>query len=127
MFLSFCVWMIFSLFKIFLVFGYSWSTLLWYRCYYPHWSRDSLSPVCGIFKRAVKSIYVATQLYGQSRQGGHGICQGFSMGSGTPTTPKRFKSPFHQHLFCIKKSQSQFFPIYLRCPKWLNKSYNKNQ
>ena len=19
------------------------------RCYYPHWSRDSLSPVCGIF------------------------------------------------------------------------------
>ena len=21
----------------------------WYRCYYPHRSRDSLSPVCGIF------------------------------------------------------------------------------
>ena len=21
----------------------------WYRCYYPHWSRDSVSPVCGIF------------------------------------------------------------------------------
>ena len=20
---------------------------LWYRCYYPHWSRDSLSPICG--------------------------------------------------------------------------------
>ena len=31
------------------VFGYSWSTLLWYRCYYPHQSRDALSPVCGIF------------------------------------------------------------------------------
>ena len=32
------------------VFGYSRSTLLWYRCYYPHRSRDALSPVCGIFK-----------------------------------------------------------------------------
>ena len=21
----------------------------WYRCYYPHWSRDALSPGCGIF------------------------------------------------------------------------------
>ena len=31
------------------VFGYSWSTLLWYRCYYPHLSRDALSPVCKIF------------------------------------------------------------------------------
>ena len=32
-----------------LVLGYSWSTLLWHRCYYPHRSRDALSPVCGIF------------------------------------------------------------------------------
>ena len=31
------------------VLGYSWSTLLWYRCYYPHRSRDALSPLCGIF------------------------------------------------------------------------------
>ena len=31
------------------VVGYSWSTLLWYWCYYPHWSIDALSPVCGIF------------------------------------------------------------------------------
>ena len=23
--------------------------LVWYRCYYPHRSRDALSPVCGIF------------------------------------------------------------------------------
>ena len=28
---------------------YSWSTLLWHRCYYPHRSRDALSPVCRIF------------------------------------------------------------------------------
>ena len=28
---------------------FSWSTLLWYRCYYSHRSRDSMSPVCGIF------------------------------------------------------------------------------
>ena len=24
---------------------------LWYRCYYPYWSRDALCPVCGIFPR----------------------------------------------------------------------------
>ena len=24
-------------------------SLLWYRCYYPHWLRDSVSPRCGIF------------------------------------------------------------------------------
>ena len=41
--------MIFSVFQKKFVFGYSWSTLLWYRCYYPHRSRDALSPVCGIF------------------------------------------------------------------------------
>ena len=40
---------LFSQFLIFFVFVYSWSTLLWHRCYYPHWSRDSMSPVCGIF------------------------------------------------------------------------------
>ena len=28
---------------------YSWSILLWHRSYYPHWSRDSMSPVCRIF------------------------------------------------------------------------------
>ena len=32
-----------------MVFGYCWCTLLWYWCYYPHRSRDALSPVCGIF------------------------------------------------------------------------------
>ena len=26
-----------------------WKTHLWHRCYYPHRSRDALSPVCGIF------------------------------------------------------------------------------
>ena len=41
--------MIFSVFQKKLVWGYSWSTLLWHRCYYPHRSRDALSPVCGIF------------------------------------------------------------------------------
>ena len=44
--------MIFSVFQKNLVFGYSWSTLLWYWCYYPHRSRDALSPVCGIFKES---------------------------------------------------------------------------
>ena len=41
--------MIFSFFQKNWVFGYSWSTLLWHRCYYPHRSRDALSPICGIF------------------------------------------------------------------------------
>ena len=41
--------MIFPVEKKKRVFGYSWSTLLWYRCYYPHRSRDAMSPVCGIF------------------------------------------------------------------------------
>ena len=40
-FLSFCVLDDF--------FRYSWSTLLWHRCYDPHRSRDALSPVCGFF------------------------------------------------------------------------------
>ena len=31
------------------VFGYSWFTLLWYRCFYLHRSRDALSPACGSF------------------------------------------------------------------------------
>ena len=31
------------------VFWYSWSTLPWYLCYYPHRSRDALSLICGIF------------------------------------------------------------------------------
>ena len=48
-FLSFCVFGEFFRFSKNLVFGYSWSTLLWHRCYYPHRSRDALSPVCGIF------------------------------------------------------------------------------
>ena len=50
MFLSFCVLdSFFSIFQKKWVLGYSWSTLLWYRCNYPHRSRDALSPVCGIF------------------------------------------------------------------------------
>ena len=41
--------MIFSVFQKNWVLGYFWSTLMWYRCYYPHWSRDALSPVRVIF------------------------------------------------------------------------------
>ena len=28
----------------------------WYRCYYPHWSRDSLSSVCGIFNNSYGNL-----------------------------------------------------------------------
>ena len=45
----FAFWVIFSVFQKNRVLGYSWSTLLWHRCYYPHRSRDALSPVCGNF------------------------------------------------------------------------------
>ena len=49
-FLGFCVLDDFFCFsKKKLVLGYSWFTLLWYRCYYPHRSMDALSPVCGIY------------------------------------------------------------------------------
>ena len=48
--------MIFSVFQKNWVFGYSWSPLLWYRCYYPHRSRDALSPVCGIFPKEFTHI-----------------------------------------------------------------------
>ena len=41
--------MIFFSFSKNQVLGFSWSTLLWYRCYYPQRSRDALCPVCGIF------------------------------------------------------------------------------
>ena len=36
-----------------------WSTLLWHRCYYPHWSRDALSPVCGIFFQSFNCRFAA--------------------------------------------------------------------
>ena len=42
------------------VFGYSWTTLLWHRCYYAHRSRDALSPVCGIFIKVTKIYLVFT-------------------------------------------------------------------
>ena len=35
--------------KVFFLLILPWSTLVWHRCYYPHRSRDALSPVCGIF------------------------------------------------------------------------------
>ena len=35
--------------KVFFLPILPWSTLLWHRCYYPHRSRDALSPVCWIF------------------------------------------------------------------------------
>ena len=37
--------------SFFLLLILPWSTLLWHRCYYPHRSRDALSPVCGIFSK----------------------------------------------------------------------------
>ena len=37
-----------------MILRYSWSSLLWYRCYYPHQLRDALSPVCEIFVKLFK-------------------------------------------------------------------------
>ena len=56
MFLSFCVLDHYFHIKKKQVFGYYWSTLLWYWCYYPHRSRDALSPVCKIFSIEVESV-----------------------------------------------------------------------
>ena len=52
----FAFWMSFSVFQKKWILGYSWSTLLWHRCYYPHRSRDALSPVCGIFSSSFWSV-----------------------------------------------------------------------
>ena len=61
MFLSFCVFDNFFLsnFQENWVFGYSWSTLLWYRCYYPHRSRDALSPVCRMFPSLCLTVHLS--------------------------------------------------------------------
>ena len=34
--------------------------LLWYRCYYPHRSRDALSPVCEIFFLMLGTLFYST-------------------------------------------------------------------
>ena len=39
--------------KVFFLLILPWSTLLWHRCYYPHRSRNALSPVCGIFSSSI--------------------------------------------------------------------------
>ena len=61
----FAFWMIFTVKKI-SFFWYSWSTLLWYWCYYPHWSRDAFSTVCGIFtlkfERRIKNAWLASRM-----------------------------------------------------------------
>ena len=57
--------MIFSVFQKVWVFRYSWSTLIWCRCYYPHWLRDALSTVCGIFMLwlCISKHFSAPRLY----------------------------------------------------------------
>ena len=55
---SFFLWLILP-YKTGWVLGYSWSTLLWHRCYYPHRSRDALSPVCGILKKFLFACFFA--------------------------------------------------------------------
>ena len=82
----FAFWMIFSLFKKKLVFWYSWSTLLSYRCYYPHRSRDSLSPVCGIF------FITFPQGFRISKNIGHPT----SESGGKKTQPMRIVAPIPQ-------------------------------
>ena len=59
-FCVFAFWIIFLVFPKKFVFGYSWSTLLWYRCYYPHRSRDALFPVCGIFGTDFKNLMIGS-------------------------------------------------------------------
>ena len=54
----FALWIIFSVFQKNRVLGYSWSTLLWHRCYYLHRSRDALSPVCGIFLQMFTNFFL---------------------------------------------------------------------
>ena len=51
-----------------------WSTLLWHRCYYPHRSRDSLSPVCGIFYWEIflsdpSQIWITSPMWNETKGG----------------------------------------------------------
>ena len=64
----FAIWMFFSSSSVFQknqVFGYSWSTLLWYWCYCPHRSRDALSPVCWIFYNTIHIRPMISSLWGR--------------------------------------------------------------
>ena len=66
----FLFWIIFLFFFcFFLVFVYFWSTLLWYRCYYPHWSRDSMSPLCRIFKSSFYIVLLGGLLMDKDKRG----------------------------------------------------------
>ena len=56
--------MIISVFPKNWVLGYSWSTLLWYWCYYPHGSRDALSPVCGTFYKVMELVRKGSAING---------------------------------------------------------------
>ena len=65
-------------------------------------SRSGPEPLClhsgvlsHLFVNASKPF--VTQLYGHSRQGDHGVCQGISMGSETLTTTKQFTSVLPQN------------------------------
>ena len=81
------------------IFGYSWSTLLWYRCYYPHRLRDALSPVCGIFFTSVhmrweldEIITAPTSLREPCRQVHFPSSETLFLGSETqPNRPKRLE------------------------------------
>ena len=61
--------MFFSVFQKNQVLGYSLSTLLWHRCYYPHRSRDSVSPVCGIFYFFLEDRIRKQELQGKETRG----------------------------------------------------------
>ena len=51
------------------------SRIFWYQCYYPHQSRDALSPICGIFFMN-KLLFFFFKLYNSLCSTLLAICQG---------------------------------------------------
>ena len=106
--------MIFSVFQKIWVFGYSWSTLLWYRCYYPHRSRDALSPVCGIFYILVQFSLVECGLLKNSAEQSYtemekveGTCEP-DMEKDNFFTPARFEQKLFYPRKCVTCDKSEF-------------------
>ena len=68
-------------------------------------SQDHLAPepLSRLAVAATQGLEI--QLHDYSRQRSRGLRQGISMGSESPTTPKRFNSQLTQTNFSIQKSQ----------------------
>ena len=76
----------------------------WYRCYYPNWLRDYLSPVCGIF---IKSFDVVKTVQIQILSAGFRVLCGCQMVSPTLQVWDKFWKVLYWK-FCIYSLHHKF-------------------